>query len=141
MEILQDKAIMLRVRNPKQLTTIIPNSKEISDNRVVVKWGIDEVHALKNLNIDAPSPITKQYSWPGQYTPFDHQKETASFFTLHKKSFCFNEQGTGKTASAIWAADYLLSIGKIKRVLVICPLSIMDSAWRNDLFSFAMHCP
>ena len=139
MEILQDKAIMLRVRNPKQLTTIIPNSKEISDNRVVVKWGIDEVHALKNLNIDAPSPITKQYSWPGQYTPFDHQKETASFFTLHKKSFCFNEQGTGKTASAIWAADYLLSIGKIKRVLVICPLSIMDSAWRNDLFSFAMH--
>jgi len=24
-------------------------------------------------------------------------------------------------------------------VLVICPLSIMDSAWRNDLFSFAMH--
>jgi len=46
MEILQDKAIMLRVRNPKQLTTIIPNSKEISDNRVVVKWGIDEVHAL-----------------------------------------------------------------------------------------------
>ncbi len=29
--------------------------------------------------------------------------------------------------------------GKVKRVLVICPLSIMDSAWRNDLFSFAMH--
>jgi SNF2 family DNA or RNA helicase len=27
----------------------------------------------------------------------------------------------------------------IKRVLVICPLSIMDSAWRNDLFRFAMH--
>jgi len=24
-------------------------------------------------------------------------------------------------------------------VLVICPLSIMDSAWRNDLFRFAMH--
>jgi SNF2 family DNA or RNA helicase len=29
--------------------------------------------------------------------------------------------------------------GKVKRVLVICPLSIMDSAWRADLFSFAMH--
>jgi SNF2 family DNA or RNA helicase len=29
--------------------------------------------------------------------------------------------------------------GKVNRVLVICPLSIMDSAWRNDLFSFAMH--
>ena len=29
--------------------------------------------------------------------------------------------------------------GKIKRVLVICPLSIMDSAWREDLFTFAPH--
>ena len=59
--------------------------------------------------------------------------------TMNKKSFCFNEQGTGKTASAIWAADYLMTQGKVKRVLVICPLSIMDSAWRADLFSFAMH--
>ena len=29
--------------------------------------------------------------------------------------------------------------GKVNRVLVICPLSIMDSAWRNDLFDFAPH--
>jgi SNF2 family DNA or RNA helicase len=68
-----------------------------------------------------------------------HQRETASFLTLHPRSFCFNEQGTGKTASAIWAADYLLNIGAIKRVLVICPLSIMQAAWQNDLFKFAVH--
>lgn len=54
-------------------------------------------------------------------------------------SFCFNEQGTGKTASAIWAADFLMTQKLVKRVLIICPLSIMDSAWRTDLFSFAMH--
>jgi SNF2 family DNA or RNA helicase len=58
---------------------------------------------------------------------------------MNRKGFCFNEQGTGKTASAIWAADYLMKAGKVKRALVICPLSIMDSAWRNDLFTFAMH--
>jgi SNF2 family DNA or RNA helicase len=58
---------------------------------------------------------------------------------MNRKAFCFNEQGTGKTASAIWASDFLLKQGAIKRVLVICPLSIMDSAWRSDLFSFAMH--
>ena len=29
--------------------------------------------------------------------------------------------------------------GKIKRALVICPLSIMDSAWRDDFFTFAPH--
>ena len=139
MKILRDKAILLKVRNPKQITAVIPKSKELSMNEVVVNWGVDEAHTLKELNINVPSPITKRYSWPGQYKPFDHQKDTASFMTMNKKSFCFNEQGTGKTASAIWAADYLMTQGKVKRVLVICPLSIMDSAWRADLFSFAMH--
>lgn len=139
MKIIRDKALLLKVRNPKQITTVIPKSKEVSMNEVVVNWGIDEVHTLKDLNINMPSPITKRYSWPGQYKPFEHQKDTASFLTMNKKSFCFNEQGTGKTASSIWAADYLMNQGKINRVLVVCPLSIMDSAWRNDLFAFAMH--
>ena len=81
----------------------------------------------------------KKYTFTGKYKPFDHQRKTALFFTQHKKSFCFNEQGTGKTASAIWASDFLMQQGKVNRVLVICPLSIMDSAWRNDLFDFAPH--
>ena len=68
-----------------------------------------------------------------------HQRDTAAFLTLNQRAFCFNEQGTGKTASAIWAADYLLNTGKIKRVLIICPLSIMQSAWQADLFKFAVH--
>jgi SNF2 family DNA or RNA helicase len=79
------------------------------------------------------------YNWPGQFTPFAHQKVTASFLAERPKAFCFNEQGTGKTASVIWAADYLMNIGVVRRVLVVCPLSIMKSAWQNDLFKFAMH--
>jgi SNF2 family DNA or RNA helicase len=111
----------------------------VRDNEVLVNWGIDEMHALRALNIDVPSPIQGQYTWTGKYNPFAHQKKTSAFLTMNKKSFCFNEQGTGKTASAIWAADFLLKQRKIKRVLVICPLSIMDSAWRDDLFTFAPH--
>jgi SNF2 family DNA or RNA helicase len=73
------------------------------------------------------------------YKPFAHQRTTAEFLTLHRRAFCFNSQGTGKTASVIWAADYLMKMKKINRVLVICPVSIMGSAWRGDLFRFAMH--
>ena len=58
---------------------------------------------------------------------------------MNRRAFCLNEQGTGKTGSVIWAADYLMKQNRIKRVLVICPLSIMDSAWRADLFRFVMH--
>ena len=82
-----------------------------------------------------------EYQWPRPhgFTPFDHQKTTADFLISNRKAFCFNEQGTGKTASVIWAVDYLMSVSAIKRVLVICPLSIMKSAWQQDLFKFAIH--
>jgi len=140
MKIIDNKALLLRVRNPKQITAVIPKSKELPDNEVVVHWGLDEAQVLRNLHIkNVPSPILGQYDWPGQYRPFEHQKTTAAFLTMHPRAFCFNEQGTGKTGSVIWAADYLMKQGRIKRALIICPLSIMDSAWRNDLFKFAMH--
>ena len=81
------------------------------------------------------------YNWPCPpgLLPFNHQKETAAFLASHRKAFCFNEQGTGKTASVIWATDYLMKKQLVKRVLVICPLSIMHSAWQQDLFKFAVH--
>lgn len=112
----------------------------MGNNQVLVNWGLDEMQVLKNLQIkNIPSPIISKYDWPGMHKPFEHQKTTSSFLTLHRRAFCLNEQGTGKTGSVIWAADYLMNLGKVKRVLVICPLSIMDSAWRADLFKFAMH--
>jgi len=140
MQIIDNRGLLLRLRNPAKITTAIPTSRVVGDNEVLVKWGVDEARVLRNLNVkDVPSPILGMYDWPGRYTPFEHQKTTASFLTMNPRAFCFNEQGTGKTASAIWAADFLMKQGKIKRALIICPLSIMDSAWRTDLFSFAMH--
>jgi SNF2 family DNA or RNA helicase len=83
--------------------------------------------------------MSNEYDWPGLYTPFVHQKTTASYLALRDRVFCFNEAGTGKTSSVIWAADYLMTQKQIKRVLVICPLSIMYSAWQADIFKTAMH--
>ena len=128
------------MKNPEKVTAVIPKSKILDDGTLLVKWGLEEAQVLKNLRIkNVPSPIEAHYEWPGLYKPFAHQKKTAAFLTLHRKAFCFNEQGTGKTSSVIWAADYLMNLGYVKRVLVICPLSIMQSAWQNDLFKFAMH--
>lgn len=140
MKIIDNKALLLKVKEPKRIAAVIPKSKLISDSEVLVKWGLEEAQVLKNLRIkNVPSPILANYTWPGLYKPFEHQKTTAAFLTLHRRAFVFNEQGTGKTGSVIWAADYLMQLGFIKRVLVLCPLSIMQSAWVNDLFRFAMH--
>jgi len=107
---------------------------------VMVHWGLEEAQVLKNLKIkNVPSPIIAKYNWPGIYDPFAHQKQTSAFLTLHRRAFCFNDPGTGKTMSVTWAADYLMNLKQIKRVLVICPLSIMQSAWQADIFKAAMH--
>jgi SNF2 family DNA or RNA helicase len=110
-------------------------------SEIVVYWGIEEMQFLTRLlgSDKIPSSINRDYKWPGLYNPFKHQITTASFLTLHRKAFCFNEAGTGKTSSVIWASDYLMNEGAIKRVLVICPLSIMYSAWQADIFKTAMH--
>jgi len=140
MQIYNNKAVLLKVRNPQQITTVIPKSKLLDDGRVMVSWGLEEMQVLKNIGIrNVPSPINRDYKWPGVYTPFAHQKVTAEFLTLHRRAFCFSEQGTAKTASAAWAADYLMTKGAVRRVLVVCPLSIMDVAWRADLFRTTMH--
>jgi len=68
-----------------------------------------------------------------------HQMQTAEFLTLHRKAFVFSEPGTGKTLSALWAADYLMSIKHVRRVLILCPLSIMHSAWLGDLSNSIIH--
>jgi SNF2 family DNA or RNA helicase len=83
--------------------------------------------------------MDQTYEWPGLFKPFDHQKTTSAFLVANKRGFCFNEAGTGKTSSVIWSADYLMNIGVVKKVLIVCPLSIMFSAWQADIFKVAMH--
>jgi len=137
-QIIDNKALLLEVADPSVVTDHIHNSAAVKEG-VVVKWGHTETEILAKLGFEAPSPMLKSYEWTGKLTPFEHQKTTASFLSIRRRAFCFNEQGTGKTASVIWAADYLMKRGLVKRVLVLCPLSIMKSAWQQDLFKFAMH--
>lgn len=144
MEIINDTAVVFRTRKPHLLAEKSATYKIIEEvdgmYTVAVKWTLQDAQVLAGLGMKSvPSTIERDYSWSGKFKPFAHQKETSGFLTLHKKAFCFNEQGTGKTASVIWAADYLMRLGLVRRVLVVCPLSIMKSAWQQDLFTFAMH--
>jgi hypothetical protein len=138
-KIVEDKALLINAEDPCLITDNIHKSTD-TDQGVLVRWGHTESEILAGLGFETtPSPMLKSYAWTGRLTPFEHQKTTASFLSIRRRAFCFNEQGTGKTASVIWAADYLIKHGLVKRVLVLCPLSIMKSAWQQDLFKFAMH--
>lgn len=144
MQIIDNRALMFVTKKADQITALIPKSKIIERNgdlaKVLVNWGIDEAKLLRNLLIkNVPHPITGRYKWAGIYTPFEHQRVTAGFLASNHRCLVLSEAGTGKTAAAAWAADYLMQQKEIKRVLIVCPVSIMDTAWRADLFRTVMH--
>ena len=144
MQIVDNKALQFVTKKHAQITALIPRAAVLAEKngkaQMLVHWGEDEWRVLRNLGIkDPPHPILGRYKWPGVYTPFEHQRSTAAFLASNTRAFCLSEPGTGKTSAAAWAADYLMKLGKVKRVLIICPLSIMDTAWRADLFRTVMH--
>jgi|TARA_R110000851_G_scaffold81149_2_gene178169 SNF2 family DNA or RNA helicase len=147
-ELINNKALKITVPNDivDRITEAVKKTKILQAREnltdLLIHWGPDELTQLNSIATfkkSLPSPITKDYKYTGRWSPFAHQKITSEFLSINKKGFCFNEAGTGKTSSVLWASDYLMNLGIIKRVLVICPLSIMTSAWKNDIYNTCIH--
>jgi len=131
------RALVLRVRDPERITTVIPKAKRFFHNGkefVAVKHGVDEVKVLGNIGIPAPSPIKYYYEWPGQFKPYIHQQEIAAFLSLNNRAFNLGDIGVGKTISTLWAYDYLRSTGAVRRALVVSPLSTLERVWADEVF-------
>lgn len=88
---------------------------------------------LNMLGMWPKGPINLDYTFPGKHRPMAHQVITADYFTWHKRAFCFNEIGTGKTIATLWAADYLLRCGEITSALVVTTLSTIRRAWGDEI--------
>lgn len=138
----KSRNLILNLRDVDRIKTIIPTAKEIQfkGRRILaIPHKLDEVRVLRNMGIDAPSPIEHYYGWPGRFKPYDHQRHTSSFLTLNPLAFCLNDMGTGKTISVLWAFDYLRSIGAAKRLLVVGPLSTLERTWADEVFKHFPH--
>lgn len=109
------------------------------DTLYPVKYTLQNVKVAREYGYSVPAPIHYQYKWSGRYTPLGHQKTTAAFFTMNPRAYCFNGLGSGKTLSSLWAAEYLIQIGEVKRVLIISPLSTVPDAWERTLFNQFPH--
>jgi len=136
------KALILKSRSPERILNTIPTSKTFSVKGVpyvAVPHKVDETRVLRAMGYSAPAPIRHYYDWPGRFKPFDAQLEAAAFLSMHKRGFNLSELGTGKSLSSLWAYDYLRSIGKARRALVISPLSTLERTWADELFQHFPH--
>jgi SNF2 family DNA or RNA helicase len=131
----QAKALALKLNNPARVLESISTAKMLRPDILVLPHRVDEARVLRNLGFDVPSPILHYYSWPGRYKPYEHQRQTAAFLTLNPKALVLNEIGTGKTQSALWAADYMMTNKLVSKVLILSPLSTLERVWGDAIFT------
>ena len=132
------RKLLLNLNDPNKVTAVIPTAKVVTmrgQNLVAVPHMEDEVRVLRNLGFDAPAPIDSYYDFPGKYRPFINQRITAAHLTMNPRDFCLNGMGSGKTLSVLWAFDYLRKQKVVDWMFVISPLSTLERAWGDEIFS------
>lgn len=73
---------------------------------------------------------------PYGVTLYKHQRVTMKFLLMNPRSFVLDDIGTGKTMSALSTCEFLMFHKKIKKVLIIAPISVMRATWTNHILRF-----
>lgn len=135
-----ERVLRIKTTDIAAVTTAIPDARPVECHPdgtvwVDVDWTFDNMTKLSLAGQPAVSTIFDGYAFSGRNRPYYHQLRIAEFLSRNPRAYCFAGMGTGKTRSACWAMDYLMSIGVIGRVLVVCPKSLMYSAWVDDIMA------
>lgn len=133
------RALVLEASSPPP----VPEAFELAPGFYGMPHNADTAIRLAAAGIQAPHPIESYYRWPRERTlipqPFAHQVETTTFALSHPHGYILNDIGTGKTLSAMWAADYLMETGAGHRALIIAPLSTLERVWGDTMFAHFPH--
>jgi SNF2 family DNA or RNA helicase len=132
----EKRKIIINSNENSSIAAAIPHAKAFShdgDKLIAVPYGVEESMVLRNLGFNVPAPILQYYNWPARFEAMAHQKDTAAFLTTYKRALCLNAPGTGKSISALWAADFLMTEHKVKKVLIIAPLSTVKVVWGREI--------
>ena len=114
-------------------------TKYRGETYILMPWTLLTCRRSAEIGLVIKGMIQFNYSWSGDFIPREHQLITADFLVQNIRSFCFNGIGTGKTLTALWAADYLMTEGVIRKVLIVCTVSTMERVWESTIFRHFRH--
>lgn len=132
----QHNAVVWRGPLAHRVVGLVPGARALGTEAAIAPLTIEGQVLAAKAGLPTTSPILYEYDWPRSLAikaPFQHQKEMAAFLTLHHRCHNHAEIGTGKTLGALWAADYLMRKGLVRKVLIISPLSTLEAVWRNHI--------
>ena len=112
-----------------------------SNDGPMIEVAVNQQYAEMLADLRAPHfpPMITEYDWQASFDPFPHQYKMAGLMSSHKRFFCLADPGTGKTVSVVWAFDYLKSIGRVKKILIVAPLSLLEDTWAKEFRNAMPH--
>lgn len=123
-----------------RLLELAIGAKQISTNHVAMPATMTNLQVARLLGLNVIRPL-KNYDYPrGKHIkqPFFAQTETANFLVTNPRACVLSDMGTGKTLSALWAADALMrdaeTRGERLRAIVVAPLSTLQTVWADAIF-------
>lgn len=140
-ENIQNQALLIRTKMAKLVAMSVPRSAiaEYDENgnpsAVLVRWELEQMQKCADIGVTVLSPMIRDYEFTGRHKPYVHQLKICSFLTTNKRALCFADMGTGKSLAVVHCIKYLLSIGEIKRALIIAPLSTLTRTWVDEFFN------
>jgi SNF2 family DNA or RNA helicase len=117
-----------------RIISSVPNAVKLHNGYVAAPATLYNLQLLRYLGFPTIQPMDIAYDWPGRYTPFNAQRVTANFLSVHPRAFVLNDMGTGKTLAALWAADFVMRSNPGVRCLVVAPLSTLERVWADAIF-------
>lgn len=116
---------------------------KVDGDQLIVPITHENAHAciMQGLPYAHPILLEPASTFHGPWPPAAHQYGMMNFFCAAQRGYLLADMGTMKTATAVWAAEYLRKRGIINRVLVVAPLTILDDTWGRALFECAMGTP
>lgn len=112
--------------NSKQRGDRVEHTVYAKDGGIIGLYGVGKDGSVRSNVWREPSPDGYKYCF---VVP-------TSFLILRRNGCVFATGNTGKTASVVWAFDYLASKGLATKMLVICPLSTMEETWLKHFYEF-----
>ena len=132
----QRQLVVYDTPDADKVARMIPSATRLSNGYIAVPTSTYNLQMLRYIGMPTLPPLeVNNYDYPGKYTPFAAQRVTANFLVLNPRAFVLSDMGTGKTLSALWAADHVMRTNPGLRCLVVAPLSTLRRVWSDAIFA------
>lgn len=111
----------------------------LKSGKVVLPHDDTTYIALRHQLSGLPSPVDTYYNYPRplDWDVMEHQRRAVEHIVYNTRCFLWSDIGTGKTAIATWALDWMMTHQNIKRVLILSPKSTLNKVWKREIARIA----